>query len=134
MNKNNILKSIALSAAVLLMIASSAVALEKEDYNFSTTKNLYNLCSAPEDHSDFPTAIYACRGFIAGAVQYHNGVSKIENLPRLICYPAGTTLKDGENAFNAWAEANMDNQELMNEVPVKGLVRALSEAYPCNKK
>lgn len=134
MKDSNVFKSLALSAAVLLMTASSALALEKEDYNFLNTKHLYNLCSAPSDHNDFPTATYACRGFIAGAVQYHNGVSDIKKLPRLICYPEGTTLKDGEDAFNAWAEANKDNEELMSELPVEGLVRALSEAYPCKKK
>ncbi|WP_163338512.1 Rap1a/Tai family immunity protein [Desulfopila sp. IMCC35008] len=134
MNENNVLVSIALAAAILFMTTSPATALEKEDYDFLTTRHLYNLCSAPTDHSDFPTATYACRGFIAGAVQYHNGVSEIDDLPRLICYPSGTTLKDGENAFNVWAEANKENEDLMSELPVKGLLRALSETYPCQKQ
>jgi hypothetical protein len=131
MNINYFLKSFVLSTTVFLMTASSVLALEEQDYHFLSTQDLYDLCSAPVDHGDFPTAIYACRGFIAGAVQYHNGVSNLNKMPRLICYPDGTTLKDGENAFIAWAEAHKDNEDLMSELPVKGLVRALSEAYPC---
>ena len=134
MYTNSVLKNFVLSATVLVLTATSALALEKNDYDFLSTQHLYNLCAAPTDHGDFPTAIYACRGFIAGAVQYHNGVSDLKELPRLICYPSGTTLKDGENAFIAWAEANKDNKELMSELPVQGLVRALSEAYPCKNK
>jgi hypothetical protein len=34
-------------------------------------------------------------------------------------------------AFIAWAEKNKDNKELMNQLPVRGLVKALAEKYPC---
>jgi hypothetical protein len=135
MKRKNILKSITLAICALPLSALPAVGLEKVDYDFLTTKHLYNLCSADiaKHGDDFSTASYACRGFISGAVQYHNGVSGTSNLPRLVCYPEGTTLEEGRVAFVAWAESNLKDKTLMNKLPVEGLIRALSTTYPCDK-
>ena len=133
MKKHNVWKCLTLSACVLAGSVLPAVALEEKDFDFHTTKNLYNLCSVSADHGDYATATYACRGFIEGAIQYHDGVTHPEHLKRLICYPAGTTLAEGETAFVQWAKTNENDAALMNELPVKGLVRALSEKYPCSK-
>jgi hypothetical protein len=135
MKKKNVLKSITLAICALALSAMPAVGLEKADYDFLTTKHLYNLCSADiaKHGDDFSTASYACRGFISGAIQYHNGVSGTKNLDRLVCYPAGTTLEDGSVAFVAWAESNLKDKALMDELPVEGLIRALAVTYPCAK-
>jgi hypothetical protein len=136
MKKKDVLKSIALSVCGIGLLAMPAVALEKADYDFLTTKHLYNLCSADiakHGAEDSSTASYACRGFISGAIQYHDGVSGTNDLKRLICYPAGATLKDGRIAFVAWAESNMNDKDLMSELPVEGLVRGLAAKYPCGK-
>ena len=52
-------------------------------------------------------------------------------MKRLICYPKGTTIADGRTAFLAWAQKNAGDAKRMAEMPVVGLVRALSKAYPC---
>lgn len=134
MNRRLLLKSVLFAGCMLSLSVLPAAALEKNDFDFLTTEDLYMLCSADPAHGDFSSASYACRGFIAGAVQYHNGISDAKHLPRLICYPEGTTLKDGQVAFVQWAEKNKNNKELMNEYPVMGLVKALAEKYPCQKK
>jgi hypothetical protein len=77
-------------------------------------------------------ASFACRGFIEGAVQYHDAVSDRKHLKRLICYPQTATVADGRAAFVAWAQRNLGNRKAMEEVPVIGLVRALADKYPCN--
>lgn len=135
MKKKDVLKSITLAICALVLSAMPAAGLEKADYDFLTTKHLYNLCSADiaMHGDDFSTASYACRGFISGAIQYHDGVSGTSNLPRLVCYPEGTTLEEGRTAFVAWAESNLKDTTMMNELPVEGLVRALSKTYPCEK-
>jgi hypothetical protein len=136
MKKKNVLKSITLSICALALSAMPAFGLEKVDYHFLTTKHLYNLCSvdaAKHGAEDYSTASYACRSFISGAIQYHNGVSGTYNLDRLVCYPAGTTLEDGRIAFVAWAESNLKDKALMEELPVEGLIRALAVTYPCAK-
>lgn len=133
MKKYTILKNLTISAFVLAGSVLPAAALEKADFDFLTTKHLYNLCSVSKDHADYYAASYACNGFIEGAIQYHDGVSDGKKLKRLVCYPAGTTLEEGKIAFVAWAETNADNSDLMAELPVKGLVRALAATYPCDK-
>ena len=133
MKKHNVWKCLMLSACVLAGSVLPAVALEEKDFHFLTTENLYNLCSVPADHGDYATATYACRGFIAGVVQYHDGVIDSKNFKRLICYPKGTTLADGEAAFVTWAATNKNDKALMSDLPVMGLVRALSKKYPCSK-
>jgi hypothetical protein len=136
MKKKDILTSITLCLCALVLSAIPAFGLEKEDYHFLTTKHLYHLCSvdiAEHGGQDYSTASYACRSFISGAIQYHDGVSGLYNLDRLICYPDGTTLEDGRIVFVAWAESNLNDEAMMNELPVEGLVRALSAEYPCDK-
>lgn len=118
---------------VSLPLTVNAVELEEEDFDFKTTEDLYSLCSVAPDHPDFVASIYACRGYIAGAVDYHDGVSKDKKFKRLICYPAATTLKEGREAFVAWANARKDDAALMQELAVVGLVKALASQYPCGK-
>ena len=111
----------------------AASAVERNDFHLSTTRNLYDLCSVDAENEDFVPAIYACRGFIEGAVQYHDAVTDAKNLKRLICYTADATVEKGREAFVAWAEKHADDNELMRELPVVGLVRALADKYPCSE-
>lgn len=109
----------------------SAMAVEDEDLRFKTTEDLYQVCSVAPAAAEYIPASFACRGFIEGAVQYHDAVTDRNNLKRLICYPQNATVADGRKAFVAWAKSNADNQNMMGEVPDVGLVRALAAEYPC---
>ena len=124
----------ALGAAVLLGIsAQHAAAVEDDDLRFDTTEDLYAVCVVPADAPEYPLAHQACRSFIEAAVQYHDAVSHKKHLPRLICYPKSATVRDGKDAFVAWARKNARNKELMGEMPVIALVRSLADKYPCKK-
>jgi hypothetical protein len=114
-----------------LIGASSALAIENEDIDFDTTEDLYQVCSVPPGAPEYAVASFACRGFIEGAVQYHDAVSDRENLKRLICYPKTATVEDGRAAFVAWAKSRVGMPARMEELPVVGLVRALADKYPC---
>lgn len=131
--KQRRLLSWAIMLLVSLPLTVSAAELEEEDFHFKTTEDLYSLCSVAPDHPDFVASIYACKGYVAGAVDYHDGVSDRKNLKRLICYPDKTTLKEGREAFVAWANSKKDDPEMMQEQAVVGLVRALATRYPCGK-
>jgi hypothetical protein len=117
-----------ISAAV---VSHSAIAVQNEDVDLETTKNLYEVCSVERGAAEYIPASFACRAFIEATVQYHDAVSDRKNLKPLICYPKTVTVEDGRAAFVAWAERHASDTELMSEVPVIGLVRALSEKYPC---
>jgi hypothetical protein len=108
--------------------------IDEMDFKLRTTGDLYDLCSVKPDNSTYYIAAhYVCRGFIGGAVQYHDGVSDRTHLKRLICYPEGTTIGEGVEAFVTWAEKHRNNKKLMEELPVVGLVKALADKYRCSQ-
>lgn len=132
MKKLSLIPSMTAVALAAIVGSQSAVAVQDEDLNFDTTEDLYQVCSVQPGAAESVAASFACRGFIEGAVQYHDAVSDRKNLKRLICYPSTATVADGRAAFVAWAKRNAGNASLMDEMPVVGLVRALAEKYPCN--
>ena len=132
--KNNHMLSAALGAALLAGSVTQATGkVEESHFKLNTTTDLYTICSVDSASPNFIPAIYACRGFIEGAVQYHDAVTKREDLAPFICPTPTATLEEGRNAFLQWWQANKRNGEFMNEVPVVGLVRALKDKYPCSK-
>ena len=118
----------ALASALLavLSVAPTASALDDSTFNYKTTKDLLEVCSASQE-----SAAFACRAFIAATVQYHDEISDRKKMKRLVCYPQGATIANGRDAFLAWGKKNADNTKRMNELPVIGLVRSLAGAYPC---
>jgi Rap1a immunity proteins len=122
-----------IAAALAVVLGSrSAIAVQDEDVDLDTTEDLYQVCSVQPGAAEYVATSFACRGFIEGAVQYHDAVSDRKHLKRLICYPKTATVADGRAAFVAWAQRNLGNRKVMEEVPVIGLVRALADKYPCN--
>ena len=82
-----------MGAAVAVTLGSqSAIAVQDEDIDFDTTEDLYQVCSVEPGTQEHIAASFACRGFIEGAVQYHDAVSDRKNLKRLICYPQTATV------------------------------------------
>lgn len=120
-----------LAAALLAVCATQVQAVQDEDVDFDTTEDLYQVCAVEVGAAEFQLASFACRGFIEGAVQYHDAVTDRKNLKRLICYPKGATVEDGRVAFVAWAKRHLSDSKLMDEMAVIGLVRALADQYPC---
>ncbi|NOQ45635.1 MAG: hypothetical protein GQ559_03025 [Desulfobulbaceae bacterium] len=131
MKKRRLLSGAILGLLFTAAMPLSAEAVEEADFKFNSTRDLYDLCSVKADDPNFIPANWACRGFLEGAVQYHDGVCDEEHLKRLICYQPTTTISDGIAVFISWGENNLNNTEYMNELPVIGVVRALSEKYPC---
>lgn len=115
----------------LILPSGSALGQQAADSEVFKVRDLYAICAVARGSADFEAATAGCRGFIGGAVQYHDAVSDRKHLKRLICYPQTATVADGRVAFLRWAENNASNQARMDELAVIGLVRALADAYPC---
>lgn len=124
-------RGLALAGACLICggISGAALALDDTDFNYDTTEDLLTVCGATGEGSE--AALLACRAFLEATVQYHDGVSDRKKMKRLICYPGTATVADAREAFVAWGAANAGNAELMKEMPVVGVVRALAAKYPC---
>ncbi len=123
--------ALALVATVSLPI--SALALDTNNFNFSTTGDLYQICSAEGTGEGVVESMLACRSFLEATVQYHDAVSDRKKMKRLICYPGSATVEDARVTFLAWAGENKGDAKLMGELPVVGVVRALAKSYPCPK-
>ena len=122
----------AVATALLIgAMAQPAAAVEDKSFSFDSTVDLYRVCSVEAADPAYTAAQVACTAFIKATVEYHDLVSNQKQLKRLICYPQGTTIADGRTAFLAWAQKNAGDAKRMAEMPVVGLVRALSKAYPC---
>lgn len=132
------MRPVFISTAFAMALLTGAVsqvygAVTEVDFHLLSTEDLVQVCSVPADDPDYIPATYECRGFIKGAVGYHDAVTNRKNLKRLICYPETATIVDGRHAFLEWAKANSDDKKLMQEQPVVGLVRALAAKYPCSE-
>jgi hypothetical protein len=122
---------IALTASAALSLSAQAAPVTDEHFDFDTTADLYRVCATPSDAPEYTVASFSCRAFIEATVQYHDSVSGKRQMKPLVCYPSGTNIADGRSTFVSWAEANQNNQRLMGELPVVGVVRALAAKYPC---
>jgi hypothetical protein len=115
----------------LMVTLQGATAVEEEDLNLYTVRDLYDTCSVAADSADYVPAVLACRAFIGATVQYHDAVSDQEHMKRLVCYPKGATVDEGRNIFVSWAKRRLDQEARMGEAAVVGVVRALADRYPC---
>ena len=107
MSNNRLFPSIIGAAIVAVLANQSAIAVQNEDVDFDTTEDLYQVCSVESGAPEYVPASFACRGFIEGAVQYHDAVTDRSKLKRLICYPKSATVADGRAAFVAWARKHL---------------------------
>ena len=115
----------------LMVVSQGATAVEEEDLNLYSVRDLYDTCSVAADSPDYVPAVLACRAFIGATVQYHDAVSDREHMKRLICYPKGATVDEGRDIFVSWAKRRLDEKARMGEAAVVGVVRALADRYPC---
>ena len=133
MKNNRMIKGVFFFSLLAACLPFTAGAIDKTDFNYDSTQNLYMVCSVDQDDPSYIPAILACRAFIEAAVQYHDAVTDRKTLKRLICYDKDATIEKGRVAFLSWFEEHKNNKKLMEELPVIGLVRALAEKYPCPK-
>lgn len=114
-----------------ILVSGTALATDPEDFRFDTTEDLYEVCSTPADAPEHLPAALACRAFIEATVQYHDQVVGREDMKRLVCYDETVTVEESRQAFVDWGDKQLRGRKLKQEQPVVGVMRALSQAYPC---
>jgi hypothetical protein len=117
--------------AALALWPGPVHALDMSDFTLKTTQDLCKVCSVAPDDPLREQALDFCEGFLLGVVSYHDAITDIKHLRRLICYPKTATRDQGIQAFVAWAAAHQQNQKFMNDPPVYGAVRGLAAKWPC---
>ena len=117
-------------AALALWAAPAAAELEDMDFDLETTRDLYDVCSARVSQPLGVEAEVACFSYFAGASHFHRAMVGPQVVP-LFCPPETAMRADAINVFVAWARANENDEALMGELPVEGVMRAIIAEYPC---
>ena len=126
------MKSISRTVVCTLLLFTTSYALSAETTNFAakTTRDLVKLCSAAEDHELHGAAMGYCLGFVDAATDYHAVITSGDMLKPLTCPPGSVTRGDVVEVFLAWAKKN--DAVLDTENPIHGLMRAVTEEWPCD--
>ncbi len=120
-------------AAGLALGQTPAEAQDDRAFLVNTTEDLHNLCTVPDDASMRTVAINYCMAYMDGAVDYHDVLTRGDNdeMKPIVCYPETATLELGVITFIDWGNQNRGDRKLMDEPPVLGVLRALSDKWPC---
>lgn len=112
-----------------LLLATRAAALTIDDFTVTSTHDLVKLCSADTDDRYRDPAKGFCLGYLDATWDYHEALTRGEDFDALAC-PEPTVTRDmALRVFLQWAEANPGM--LDGETPVQGVMRAISEKWPC---
>lgn len=122
-----------LAAAIAIgMLPGLASAVETVDFKLNTTRDLLDLCGVTPSDPLYKEAINFCVGYFEGAGDYHDSVVGGPIKP-LFCHPKGATRADAIRAFLIWGQANQRDRQLMDDPPLRGVIRALASKWPCKK-
>lgn len=118
-----------LIAVGALILASSAQALESDDFMLNETADLVALCSTAEDNPAYANAMGFCHGILTGAYRYYLASALPQD--RYVCSPnPPPTRQEVMSGFVNWVSAH---SEYLGDRPVDALFRYLAETYPCQK-
>ncbi|MGD8951185.1 MAG: Rap1a/Tai family immunity protein [Desulfobacterales bacterium] len=122
---------ISLILAALMIGPCLAGEIGVEDFQVKTTKDLVDLCTAPNSHPLALQAIHFCHGYLVGAFHYYAAsVSGPNGLP-LVCPPDPRPSRDETiGMFIQWVK---DRPQYWNELPVESEFRFLIELWPCQR-
>lgn len=120
-----------LGVAVLGLLPPLARAADTTNFDLSTTKDLYAVCSAASNDPLRPEALNFCEGFLLGVVRYHDAIVDRKHLKPLFCYPSTATRDEAIQAFVDWAGSHQQDQKLMSAPPIVGAIRGLAAKWPC---
>ena len=124
-----ITQSIALLVtALFLPLAVSAAA--PQDHQVTTTGDLIELCSVSADDPLYNAAMGFCLGYIDAALDYHTALTAGPKYDALTCPDTEVTREEVVTVVVEWSRRNAQYQD--SEIPVTGVMRAVSEKWPCS--
>ena len=125
--------AVAVSLWVSSLWPGAAGAVDSSNFVLNTTKDLYLICSTPDNDPLRPVAINFCEGFLLGVVTFQDAIGQANPNKRLICYPQGVTRDQGIQAFVSWAASRQQDQKFMSDSALMGALRGLASKWPCNQ-
>jgi len=125
----HILQSIALLVTTLFLpLAVSAAA--PQGHQVTTTGDLIELCSVSADDPIYDAAMGFCLGYIDAALDYHAELTAGPGNDALTCPANSITREEVVTVVVEWSRRNPQYQN--TETPVTGVMRAVTEKWPCS--
>jgi hypothetical protein len=125
------MKSIRYVTALAALAASiQAVAGAPQDYQVTTTEDLIELCSVSADDPLYDAAMGFCLGYIDAALDYHAALTAGPNNAAITCPDGAVSRGEVVAVVVEWSKRNAQYQD--TEAPVTGVLRAVSEKWPCS--
>ena len=115
--------------ALGVTLASPVGAQPAEPVRVMTTRTLAELCGLPAANPNQAAAQGFCRGFLIGAGQYHNEMSRVRGARPIFCLPTPSpSIETAQANFVSWAAAN---PQFSGETAVNSVMRWAETAFPC---
>ena len=117
-------------ALAALMVSAQSLAGALQDHKVITTEDLVELCSVSTDDPLYHAAMGFCLGYIDAALDYHAALTAGANNAPITCPDPSVSRQDVVVVVMEWSKNNA--QHLKGETPVTGVMRAVSEKWPCS--
>ena len=125
------MKLIQYVVALAAFVASSqTLAGALQDHQVTTTEDLIELCSVSADDPVYPAAMGFCLGYIDAALDYHAALTAGPGNAAFTCPDSTVSREEVVAVVVEWSKSNA--QHLQGEAPVTGVMRAVSEKWPCS--
>jgi hypothetical protein len=122
------MRNVLVAAFMVCGLALPAAAVETNNFNLRTTRDLVALCSGEPDQSLYAEALQFCYGFMAGVAQLHRALVQTGDIKPLACPQYAVTREALAQVFLDWVRAHPD---AMDQPPGEALKRAAAAAWPC---
>ena len=116
-------------ALAALAASTQTLAAAPQADNVTTTGELIELCGVSVDDPLYNAAMGFCLGYIDAALDYHAALTEGANNAAITCPDSSVSREDVVVVVVEWSKRNA--QHLKSEAPVEGVMRAVSEKWPC---
>lgn len=118
------------AVALAAVVASTqTLAAPPQDYHVTTMGELMELCSVSAGDPLYEAAMGFCFGYIDAALDYHAALTAGPRFDPIACPDLNVTREEVVVVLVEWSKGNA--QHLETEAPVAGVMRAVSEKWPC---
>ena len=117
-------------AFAALAASTQTLAAAPQADNVTTTGELIELCGVSVDDPIYNAAMGFCLGYIDAALDYHAALAAGPNNAAITCPPTTVSREEVVVVIVDWSKRNA--QHLNSEAPVQGVMRAVSENWPCS--
>ena len=121
-----------LHAMALAAVVDTAPVLAEKPAgrHVDTTAELIELCSIGGDEPSHAAARGFCLGYMDAVMDYHAALTSGPSYDPITCPDKTVTREELVVVVLEWSERNA--QHLTGETPVHGVMRAVSEKWPCS--